>query len=164
MAALPFSALRQSEQHAALVPKSAGQLSVERERIVARIGMLLHATIALALLGVAAIAWLPFSPVPDEFVFGAQEVLAVAVFASCLFVLHARTELSLRLYNFEPVEQTTQGELRALLHRVPEGMSYQDALAADKRTFVTGEVERIRRRAEAFTPKTLPADDGNAET
>lgn len=148
----------------ALVPKSAGQLRTERERVVARLQLLLNVTIAVALAGAAVIAWLPFSPVPHEFRFGVQEVLAVGVFASCLFILHERAELSLGLYDFEPVEQTTQGELRALLHRVPEGASYQEALAADNRTFVTGEIDGIRRRAEAFTPKTLPADDGNAET
>lgn len=139
-------------------------MKTERERIVARLQLLLKATIALALAGAALIAWLPFSPVPHEFRFGVQEVLGVAVFASCLFILHERAELELGLYDYEPVEQTTQGELRALLHRVPEGVSYQEALAADRRTFVTGEVDGIRRRAEAFTPKTLPADDGNAET
>jgi hypothetical protein len=47
---------------------------------------------------------------------------------------------------------------------VPEGASYQNALAADNRTFVTGEVEAIRERAEAFVPKNLPADEGNGET
>ncbi len=78
----------------------------------------------------------------------------MAVFAACLFLLHERTELTLRLYNYEPVEQTMQGELRALLHRVPEGMSYQNALAADNRTFVTVEAEEIRRRADAFKPQT----------
>ncbi|SAL56745.1 hypothetical protein [Caballeronia humi] len=164
MAALPFSELRQQKQRTALVPKSAGQLRAEHDRIVARVRLLLNVTIALALAGFAAIVWLPFSPVPAEFRFGAQEVLGVAVFAGCLFVLHERTELMLRLYNFEPVEQTTQGELRALLHRVPEGASYQSALAADNRTFVTGEIEAIRERAEAFLPKTLPAEDGNGET
>jgi hypothetical protein len=164
MAALPFSELRQQKPHAALVPKSAGQLRAERDRIVARTGWLLNATIALALIGLAVILWLPFSPLPGDFRFGAQEVLAVSVFAGCLFVLHERTELLLRLYNFEPVEQTTQGELRALLHRVPEGASYQSALAADNRTFVTGEIDAIRERAEAFVPKMLPVDEGNTET
>lgn len=164
MAALPFTELRQQKQRTALVPKSAGQLRVEHDRIVARVRLLLNVTIALACIGVAAIAWLPFSPVPGEFRFGVQEVLGVAVFAACLFVLHERTELTLRLYNFEPVEQTTQGELRALLHRVPEGASYQNALAADNRTFVTGEIEAIRERAEAFVPKNLPVDEGNGET
>lgn len=164
MAALPLEVLRQQQSLTALVPKSAGQLKTERERLIARAGLLLNATIALALLGVALVAWLPFSPVPQEFRFGVQEVLAVAVFASCLFLLHERAELTLGLYSFEPVEQTTQGELRALLHRVPEGASYQEMLAADNRTFVTGEVDDIRRRAEAFTPKTLPAEDGNPET
>jgi len=164
MAALPLEALRHQQSVTALVPKSAGQLSTERERLVARAGWLLNATIALALAGAVLLAWLPFSPLPQEFRFGAQEVLAVAVFASCLFLLHERAELTLGLYDYEPVEQTTQGELRALLHRVPEGASYQQALVADNRTFVTGEIDRIRRRAEAFTPKTLPADDGNSET
>ncbi|AET91599.1 hypothetical protein [Caballeronia cordobensis] len=164
MAALPLEELRRQQSLIALVPKSAGQLKTERERIVARLQLLLKATIALALAGAALIAWLPFSPVPHEFRFGVQEVLGVAVFASCLFILHERAELELGLYDYEPVEQTTQGELRALLHRVPEGVSYQETLAADRRTFVTGEVDGIRRRAEAFTPKTLPADDGNAET
>jgi hypothetical protein len=93
-----------------------------------------------------------------------QEVLGVAVFATCLFILHERAELQLRMYDFEPVEPTTQGELRALLHRVPEGASYQTALAADNRTFVTGEIDEIRRRAEAFPPKSLPAEDGQQET
>ena len=164
MAALPLEELRRQQSLIALVPKSAGQLKTERERVVARLQLLLNVTIAVALAGAAVIAWLPFSPVPHEFRFGVQEVLAVGVFASCLFILHERAELSLGLYDFEPVEQTTQGELRALLHRVPEGASYQEALAADNRTFVTGEIDGIRRRAEAFTPKTLPADDGNAET
>ena len=163
MAALPFSELRQQKTHSALVPKSAGQLHAERARIVARTGWLLNATIALALIGLAVIAWLPFSPVPGEFRFGAQEVLAVSVFAGCLFVLHERAELMLKLYNFEPVEQTTQGELRALLHRVPEGASYQNALAADNRTFTTGEIDAIRERAEAFTPKIVE-DNGSSET
>ncbi|SAL71575.1 hypothetical protein AWB71_04390 [Caballeronia peredens] len=164
MAALPLEELRRQQTPVALVPKSAGQLQTERERIVARLQLLLNATIALALAGAALIAWLPFSAVPHEFRFGAQEVLAVGVFATCLFILHERAELSLGLYDYEPVEQTTQGELRALLHRVPEGASYQQALAADNRTFVTGEVDEIRRRAEAFVPKTLPADDSNTET
>ncbi|KND55263.1 hypothetical protein BPUN_2804 [Candidatus Paraburkholderia kirkii] len=166
MAALPLQELelRRQQSLSALVPKSSGQLRSERERIVARLRLLLNATIALALAGAALVAWLPFSPVPHEFRFGAQEVLAVAMFASCLFILHERAELALGLYDYEPVEQTTQGELRALLHRVPEGASYQKALAADNRTFTTGEVDDIRRRAEAFTPKTLPAEDGNPET
>jgi hypothetical protein len=164
MAALPLQELRRQQSVLALVPKSAGQLSTERERMVARAQWLLNLTIAVALAGAVLIAWLPFSPVPHEFRFGVQEVLAVAVFASCLFILHERAELSLGLYDYEPVEQTTQGELRALLHRVPEGVSYQEALAADNRTFVTGEIDGIRRRAEAFTPKTLPAADSNAET
>ncbi|KIG03438.1 hypothetical protein [Caballeronia concitans] len=164
MAALPLEVLRQQHTLTALVPKSAGQLHSERERLIARAGWLLNATIALALVGAALVAWLTFSPVPHEFRFGAQEVLGVAVFASCLFLLHERAELQLALYDYEPVEQTTQGELRALLHRVPEGASYQQALAADNRTFVTGEVDGIRRRAEAFTPKTLPAEDGHSET
>ncbi|WP_244816919.1 hypothetical protein [Caballeronia sp. Lep1P3] len=164
MAALPLEALRQQHSVTALVPKSAGQLHTERKRIVSRAGILLNATIALALGGAALVAWLPFSPLPHEFRFGAQEVLAVAVFASCLFLLHERAELALGLYDYEPVEQTTQGELRALLHRVPEGASYQEALAADNRTFVTGEIDGIRRRAEAFTPKELPAQDGSSET
>jgi hypothetical protein len=161
MAALPLEELRRQQSLTALVPKSAGQLKTEQERIVARLHILLNATIALALAGAALIAYLPFSPVPHEFRFGVQEVLAVGVFATCLFILHERAELSLGLYDFEPVEQTTQGELRALLHHVPEGASYQQALAADNRTFVTGEVEHIRRRAEAFTPTTLPAEGGN---
>ncbi|MDR5817559.1 MULTISPECIES: hypothetical protein [unclassified Caballeronia] len=164
MAALPLQELHRQQSLLALVPKSAGQLKTERERLVIRAQWLLNLTIAVALAGAALIAWLPFSPVPHEFRFGVQEVLAVAVFASCLFILHERAELSLGLYDYEPVEQTTQGELRALLHRVPEGTSYQEALAADNRTFVTGEIEGIRRRAEAFVPKALPADDGNAET
>ncbi len=93
-----------------------------------------------------------------------QEVLGVSIFATCLFLLHERAELSLGLYNFEPVEQTTQGELRALLHRVPEGVSYgrrvvyQEALAADSRTFVPGEIDDIRRRAEAFPLKPLTSE------
>ncbi|GAB5095278.1 hypothetical protein YK56LOC_09940 [Caballeronia sp. HLA56] len=164
MAALPLEALRQQQSITALVPKSAGQLQTERERVIARAGMFLNATIVLALLGLLVVAWLPFSSVQQEFRFGVQEVIAVGVFASCLFLLHERAELMLGLYSFEPVEQTTQGELRALLHRVPEGAQYQQALAADNRTFVTGEVDDIRRRAEAFIPKTLPAEDGNPET
>jgi hypothetical protein len=164
MAALPLEELRRQQSLAALVPKSAGQLHTERERIVSRAQIFLNATIALALAGAALIAYLPFSPVPHEFRFGAQEVLAVGVFATCLFLLHERAELALGLYDFEPVEQTTQGELRALLHRVPEGASYQQALAADNRTFVTGEVDGIRRRAEAFAPTPLASDDSNAET
>jgi hypothetical protein len=164
MAALPLEALRQQHALTALVPKSAGQLHSERERLIARAGLFLKATIALAIVGAAFVAGLPFSPVPHEYSFGLQEVLGVAVFASCLFLLHERAELMLALYDYEPVEQTTQGELRALLHRVPEGASYQNALAADNRTFVTGEVDGIRRRAEAFTPKALPAENGNPET
>ncbi|WP_175941077.1 hypothetical protein [Caballeronia sp. BCC1704] len=164
MAALPLDALQQQLSVTALVPKSARQLSTERERIVARAGWLLNATIALAVVGAALVAWLPFSPLPREIRFGVQEVLAVAAFASCLFLLHERAELMLGLYDYEPVEQTTQGELRALLHRVPEGASYQQALAADNRTFVTGEIDGIRRRADAFTPQTLPAEDGPTET
>jgi hypothetical protein len=164
MAALPLEELRRQQSLIALVPKTAGQLTNEKQRIVARLQMLLNATIALALVGAMVIAYLPFSPVPNEFRFGVQEVLAVGVFATCLFILHERAELALGLYNFEPVEMTTQGELRALLHRVPEGVSYQQALAADNRTFTTGEVDDIRRRAEAFTPSTLPAEDGNGET
>lgn len=162
MAALPLEALHQT--HTALVPKSAGELKTEQDRLVSRAGILLNATIALAFAGAALVAWLPFSAMPQEFRFGVQEVLAVAVFASCLFLLHERAELKLGLYDYEPVEQTTQGELRALLHRVPEGASYQAALAADNRTFVTGEIDDIRRRAEAFTPKTLPGDDSHPET
>jgi hypothetical protein len=164
MAALPLQELRRQQSLIALVPKTAGQLKTERERIVARLGVLLHATIALALAGAVLIAYLPFSSVPNEYRFGVQEVLAVGVFATCLFLLHERAELSLGLYNFEPVEQTTQGELRALLHRVPEGVSYQEKLAADNRTFVTGEIDDIRRRAEAFAPTPLPSEDGNTET
>jgi hypothetical protein len=155
MAALPLSKLLQREEHsgrAVLVPRTGGQLRAEQDGIVGRTRMFLHATIGLAVAGVIAIAWLPFSPVPGEFSFGAQEVVGVAVFASCLFLLHARAELQLRLYNYEPVEQTQQGELRALLHRVPEGASYQEALAAENRTFVTGEIDAIRRRADAFKP------------
>jgi hypothetical protein len=163
MAALPLSALQQRQQHTALTPKTRGQLHAERIRIHARMRLLLRATFALAILGLAGLVYLPFSAVPDAYCFGAQEVLAVAVFATCLFLLHARTDLHLRLYNYEPVEQTTQGELRALLHRVPEGASYQNALAADNRTFTTGEVDQIRRRAEAFAPKTVDADP-NAST
>ena len=157
MAALPLSALQQRRQkqgHAALIPRSAGQLNAERNRIVGRAQFFLYATIALAIAGVLAVAMLPFSSIPNDFSFGAQEVVGVAVFAACLFLLHERTELTLRLYNYEPVEQTTQGELRALLHRVPEGISYQNALAADNRTFVTVEAEEIRRRADAFKPQT----------
>jgi hypothetical protein len=164
MAALPLQELRRQQSLIALVPKSSGQLKTERERITARLNLLLNITIAIALAGVALIVYLPFSPVPHEFRFGVQEVLGVGVFATCLFVLHERAELALGLYNFEPVEQTTQGELRALLHRVPEGVSYQAALAADSRTFTTGEIDDIRRRAEAFPPKPLPADDSNSET
>jgi hypothetical protein len=160
MAALPLEELRRQQSLIALVPKSSGQLKTERERILSRLNMLLNATIALALAGAMLIAYLPFSPVPHEFRFGVQEVLGVGVFATCLFLLHERAELSLGLYNFEPVEQTTQGELRALLHRVPEGVSYQEALAADSRTFVTGEIDDIRRRAEAFPPKPLTSEEG----
>jgi hypothetical protein len=164
MAALPLAELRRQQSLIALVPKTSGQLKTERERIVARLSVFMNATIALALAGAALIAWLPFSAVPHEFRFGVQEVLGVGVFATCLFLLHERAELSLGLYDYEPVEQTTQGELRALLHRVPEGISYQQALAADSRTFVTGEIDGIRRRAEAFPPKPLPAEEGNSET
>ncbi|WP_213779325.1 hypothetical protein [Caballeronia sp. dw_276] len=155
MAALPLSALQQREQkhgHTALIPRTAGQLKAEHDRIVGRAKFFLYATIALAIAGMIAVVAMPFSPIPDDFSFGAQEVVAVAVFAACLFLLHERAELMLRLYNFEPVEQTTQGEMRALLHRVPEGASYQSALAAENRTFVTVEVEEIRRRADAFKP------------
>ncbi len=164
MAALPLEELRRQQSLIALVPKSNGQLKTERERIMARLNLLLNATIALALIGVALIAYLPFSPVPHEFRFGVQEMLGVGVFATCLFLLHERAELALGLYDYEPVEQTTQGELRALLHRVPEGASYQEALAAESRTFTTGEIEHIRRRAEAFPPKPLPSEEGNSET
>ena len=153
MAALPLSALQQRQHkqgHAALVPRSAGQLKAEHDGIVGRAQFFLYATIALAIVGVIAVAVLPFSPIPNDFSFGAQEVVGVAVFAACLFLLHERAELTLRLYNYE---QTTQGELRALLHRVPEGVSYQNALAADNRTFVTVEAEEIRRRADAFKPQ-----------
>jgi hypothetical protein len=163
MAALPLSKLLQREEHPgriALVPRTGGQLKAEQEGIVGRTRMFLYATIALAVTGLLAIAWLPFSAIPDEFSFGAQEVVGVAVFATCLFLLHARAELQLRLYNYEPVEQTQQGELRALLHRVPEGVSYQEALAAENRTFVTGEIDPIRRRADAFKP---PAEGQNEE-
>jgi hypothetical protein len=156
MAALPLSALQQRQQkqgHAALVPRSAGQLKAEHDGIVGRAQFFLYATITLAIVGVIAVAVLPFSSIPNDFSFGAQEVVGVAVFAACLFLLHERAELTLRLYNYEPVEQTTQGELRALLHRVPEGVSYQSALAADNRTFVTVEAEEIRRRADAFKPQ-----------
>jgi hypothetical protein len=156
MAALPLSALQQRQQkqgHGALVPRSAGQLKAEHDRIAGRAQFFLYATFALAVAGVVAVAALPFSSIPDDFRFGAQEVVGVAVFAACLFLLHERAELTLRLYNFEPVEQTTQGEMRALLHRVPEGASYQNALAAENRTFVTVEVEEIRRRADAFKPQ-----------
>jgi hypothetical protein len=157
MAALPLSALQQRQQkqgHAALVPRSAGQLKAEHDGIVGRAQFFLYATIALAIVGVIAVAVLPFSPIPNDFSFGVQEVVGVTVFAACLFLLHERAELTLRLYNYEPVEQTTQGELRALLHRVPEGVSYQNALAADNRTFVTVEAEEIRRRADAFKPQS----------
>jgi hypothetical protein len=157
MAALPFSALQQRQHkqgHAALVPRSAGQLKAEHDGIAGRAQFFLYATIALAIAGVITVAVLPFSSIPNDFSFGAQEVVGVAVFAACLFLLHERAELTLRLYNYEPVEQTTQGELRALLHRVPEGISYQNALAADNRTFVTVEAEEIRRRADAFKPQT----------
>jgi hypothetical protein len=155
MAALPFPVLQRRRQklgHEALVPRTGRQLKAEQDGIIGRTRMYLYATIALAVAGLLAIAWLPYSPVPGEFSFGAQEVVGVAVFASCLFLLHARAELQLRLYNYEPVEQTQQGELRALLHRVPEGASYQQALAAENRTFVTGEIDAIRRRADAFKP------------
>jgi hypothetical protein len=112
MAALPLSALQQRRQkqgHAALVPRSAGQLKAEHDRIVGRAQFFLYATIALAIAGAIAVAMLPLSSIPNDFSFGAQEVVGVAVFAACLFLLHERTELTLRLYNYEPVEQTTQG-------------------------------------------------------
>jgi len=94
MAALPLSALqhrRQKQGHAALVPRSAGQLKAEHDRIVGRAQFFLYATIALAIAGVIAVAMLPFSSIPDDFSFGAQEVVGVAVFAACLFLLHERT-------------------------------------------------------------------------
>jgi hypothetical protein len=163
MAALPLEELRRQQSLIALVPKSLRQLDTERDGIVKRSQWLLNLTIGLAILGAVLIAWLPFSPVPHEFRFGVQEVLAVGVFATCLFILHERADLALGLYDYEPVEQTTQGELRALLHRVPEGASYQEALAAESRTFTTGEIDRIRRRAEAFPPKPLPAEDGGGD-
>jgi hypothetical protein len=156
MAALPLPELQRLQQHqgrTALVPRTGGQLRAEEQRIVRRAQFFLHATIGLALLGVVAVALLPLSSIPHDFRFGAQEVVSVTVFAACLFLLHERTELTLRRFNFEPVEQTTQGEMRALLHHVPEGASYQSALAAENRTFVVVEVEEIRRRAEAFKPK-----------
>jgi hypothetical protein len=156
MAALPLSAIQRRQHplgHAALVPRTGGQLKAEQERIIGRMRIYLYATLILAVAGLLAIVWLPFSGVPGEFSFGGQEGVGVAVFATCLFLLHARAELQLRLYNYEPVEQTQQGELRALLHHVPEGASYQEALAADNRTFVTGEVDAIRRRADVFKPK-----------
>lgn len=156
MAALPLSVLQRHQsplgQHA-LVPRTGGQLKAEQDRIVGRMQGYLYATIILAVAGVLAIVWLPFSGVPGELRFGAQEAVGVSVFATCLFMLHVRAELQLRLYNYEPVEQTQQGELRALLHHVPEGASYQEALATDNRTFVTGEVDAIRRRADAFKPQ-----------
>jgi hypothetical protein len=156
MAALPFSAIQQRQHslgHPVLVPRTGGQLQAEQDRIVRRMRIYLHATLLLAAAALLAIVLMPFSGVPGEFRFGAQEGIAVSVFATCLFMLHARAELELHLYNYEPVEQTQQGELRALLHHVPEGASYQEALAADNRTFITGEVDAIRRRAEAFKPK-----------
>lgn len=156
MAALPLSALQQRNAHEgrnALVPRTGGQLKAEEARIVGRAKFFLNAAIVLAVLGALAVVLLPFSPVPHDYRFGVQEVVGVSVFASCLFLLHERTELMLRLFNFEPVEQTTQGEMRALLHHVPEGASFQSALAAENRTFVTVEVEEIRRRAEAFKPR-----------
>ncbi len=142
----------------ALVPRTARQLQADEARIVRRATFFLRATIVLAIIGAMGVAMLPFSPIPSDYRFGVQEVVAVAVFAACLFLLHERTELSLRLFNFEPVEQTTQGEMRALLHHVPEGASYQSALAADNRTFIIMEVEEIRRRAEAFKPKAEGAE------
>lgn len=162
MSALPLSAPSQRvtrnkaagiEGPSALVPRTSRQLKAEEARIVRRAAFFLKATIVLAMIGVIAVALLPLSPIPSDYRFGVQEVLAVAVFAACLFLLHERTELTLRLFNFEPVEQTTQGEMRALLHHVPEGASFQNALAADNRTFVIVEVEEIRRRAQAFKPK-----------
>ena len=153
MAALPLSELQRLQGRTALVPRTGRQLRAEEQRIVRRAQFFLQATIVLALLGVVAVALLPFSSIPHDFRFGAQEVVSVAVFSACLFLLHERTELTLRLFNFEPVEQTTQGEMRALLHHVPEGASFQSALAAENRTFVVVEVEEIRRRAEAFKPK-----------
>jgi hypothetical protein len=156
MAALPLSVLEQRQPalgHHALVPRTGGQLKAEQDRIHGRVQAYLFATLLLAIVGVLAIVWLPFSGVPNQFSFGAQEGVGVLVFATGLFMLHARAELQLRLYNYEPVEQTLQGELRALLHHVPEGASYQEALAADNRTFVTGDVDAIRRRADGFKPK-----------
>jgi hypothetical protein len=156
MAALPLSAIQRHQHqlgHHALVPRTGGQLKAEQDRIVGRTRIYLYATIILAMAGLLVVAWLPFSGVPGEFSFGAQEVVGVAVFATCLFMLHARAELQLRLYSYEPVEQTQQGELRALLHHVPEGASYQEVLAADNRTFVIGEVDAIRRRADALKPQ-----------
>jgi len=57
MAALPFSALQQRQHkqgHAALVPRSAGQLKAEHDGIVGRAQFFLYATIALAIAGVMA--------------------------------------------------------------------------------------------------------------
>jgi hypothetical protein len=168
MSALPLSAPSKlaarfnrnavTEGPSALVPRTGRQLAAEEARIIARATFFLRATIALAILGVIAVSLLPLLPIPADYRFGVQEVLAVAVFAACLFLLHERTELTLRLFNFEPVEQTTQGEMRALLHHVPEGASFQNALAADNRTFVIVEVEEIRRRAELFKPWAEGAD------
>lgn len=166
MSSLPLPALSQRFARktakrsgpGALVPRTARQLAADEARIVKRATFFLRATIILATIGVIGVALLPFSPIPSDYRFGVQEVVAVAVFAACLFLLHERTELMLRLFSFEPVEQTTQGEMRALLHHVPEGASFQSALAADNRTFVIMEVDEIRRRAEAFKPKVDGAE------
>ena len=58
MAALPLSALQQRQHkqgHAALVPRSAGQLKAEHDGIVGRAQFFLYATIALAIVGVIAV-------------------------------------------------------------------------------------------------------------
>lgn len=87
MVALPLEELRRQQSLIGLVPKTAGQLTTEKERIVARLQLLLNATIALALAGAALIAYLPFSPVPHEFRFGVQEcwrsACSPSAFSSC---------------------------------------------------------------------------------
>lgn len=135
-----------------LSPETPERLARARRRVVIGIRLLLVAVMLVAAACTVAMVLIQFGPLEDGLKLGAQGLLGVLAFATCTYLLYERIELRLDLYDFEPVDQTALGELRALLNRLPEGAAYQVALGAQQRPLTMGEAKRIQGRVYAEMP------------
>lgn len=117
-----------------------------------------HAVVALAAVGVTGVLALFFASLSPALKLGAQEIIAFAVFSVATLIMYERAEMRIRRTEFEPVDLSDRGEVRALLNVVPEGRAYWQSVQAEARTFVGCELAQIRERAAYLASQPRPAD------